>query len=118
MVLGLYPFAPLGVLGLVRPHLPAWVRSVTLRDLRVGDAVVTLRFERRPDGSAGHEVLDRAGRLVVLEVPPPQDLSGGSPLDALKAWAIEHAPGREARALRIALGMERREEPASGATDG
>ena len=47
VMLGLYPFAPARVLGLVRPRLPAWLPDVTVRGLRVGDATITLRFERR-----------------------------------------------------------------------
>jgi glycogen debranching enzyme len=109
VLLGIYPFAPLGALGLVRPRLPGSVRSVTVRDLRVGDATVTLRFERGSDGTTEHEVVDRRGRLLVIEAPPPQDVGGRDPVDAIKAWAIEHAPGRDARAFRIALGLERKE---------
>jgi hypothetical protein len=107
VMLGIYPFAPLGVLALVRPRLPAAVRSLVVRDMCIGDATVSLRFERNADGSAGHEVLDQSGHLIVLTAPPPQDVHALSPLDAIKAWAIEHAPGRDARALRIALGLER-----------
>ena len=64
-MLGLYPFAPLRILGLVRPRLPAWLPEVTVRGLRVGDATVTLRFERQPDGSARHTVVDQTGTLHV-----------------------------------------------------
>ena len=109
ILLGIYPFAPLNLLALVRPRLPPWVNSVTVRRMRIGDAVISLRFERRDDGSASHKVLDQDGRLLVIEAPPPQDVHAASPTDALKAWAIEHAPGRHARALRIALGLEREE---------
>jgi glycogen debranching enzyme len=107
VALGLYPFAPLHLLAIVRPRLPEGVQSVTVRRIRVADASVSLRFDRRPDGTASHEVLEQSGRLVVMEAPPPQDVHAGSPLDAMKSWAVEHAPGRQARALRIALGVER-----------
>src|SRR5215210_5605065 len=40
IMLGLYPFASLNVLALVRPRLPAWLPAVTLRRVRVGGAVV------------------------------------------------------------------------------
>jgi glycogen debranching enzyme len=110
LLLGLYPFAPLNLLALVRPRLPAGIDAVTIRRLRVGMATVSLRFERQDDGSASHEILEQDGHLLIVEAPPPQDVAGASPLDAVKAWAIEHAPGRQARALRIGLGLERKEQ--------
>ena len=110
IMLGLYPVTPLNLLALVRPRLPAGIDAVRIRHLRVGRATVSIRFERRDDGSASHEILDQDGHLVIMEAPPPQDVAGASPLDAIKAWAIEHAPGRQARALRIGLGLERKEQ--------
>jgi glycogen debranching enzyme len=110
IMLGLYPFAPLNLLALVRPRLPAGIDAVRIRHLRVGRATVSIRFERRDDGSASHEILDQDGHLVIVEAAPPQDVGAASPLDTIKAWAIEHAPGRGARALRIGLGLERKEE--------
>src|SRR5204863_3239881 len=52
VMLGLYPFAPLHVLAVVRPRLPSWLPNLTLRGVRVGRATVDLSFERRSDGSA------------------------------------------------------------------
>jgi glycogen debranching enzyme len=105
VMLGLYPFAPAAVLGLVRPRLPAWLPEVTLRGLRVGQATVTLRFERDADGSARHTVIDQVGRLHIVEVPPPDAVAGDDGVvPRLLAWAVDHAPGRAARALRIAMG--------------
>jgi glycogen debranching enzyme len=109
VLLGIYPFAPLDLLALVRPRLPTGIDVLTIRRMRVGEATISLRFERREDGSASHKILEQDGRLLVVEAPPPQDVEGGSALDSIKAWAIEHAPGRQARALRIALGLERKE---------
>ena len=106
ILLGLYPYAPLGLLALVRPRLPDWLPAVTLRNVRVGDATVTLRFERDDDGTAHHEVIEQSGRLIVLPAPPPQALATEGASEALKAWLVEHAPGRLARAMRIALGVE------------
>jgi hypothetical protein len=104
-MLGLYPFAPAGVLGLVRPRLPAWLPSVTVRGLRVGPATVTLRFEREADGSARHTVVDRVGDLHILEVPPPNAVAGDDGvIPRLLGWVLERAPGRTAAALRIAMG--------------
>ena len=78
---------------------------MTLRNVRVGDATVTLRFERDDDGTAHHEVVEQTGRLIVLPAPPPQALATEGASEALKAWLVEHAPGRLARAMRIALGI-------------
>jgi glycogen debranching enzyme len=105
-LLGLYPFAPAKVLALVRPRLPEWLPAVTLRGVRVGEAEVSLRFTRRGDGGAEHEVLERRGDLHVVTVAPPDDLSPEREAwrERLLSWALERAPGRTARALRIAMG--------------
>ena len=107
-LLGIYPFAPARLLALVRPCLPPGVDEVTLHRLRIGDATVSLRFRRRDDGSAVHEVLERVGAVRVVAAPPPADLASGreSLLDHVKGWGVRHAPGRTARLLRIALGLE------------
>jgi glycogen debranching enzyme len=105
VMLGIYPFAPLGVLALVRPRLPTWLPLVTLRNLQIGKARVDLRFERRADGSARHTVLRRDGRLIVLEAGPPNAES--RPLsESAKQMTLERLPGRLARAARIGIGLE------------
>jgi glycogen debranching enzyme len=71
---GLYPYAPLNLL-LVDPHLPEWLPEITLRNLRVGGAKVTIRFYREEDGASDYEVLDRRGRLHVLRQPSPWSLT-------------------------------------------
>jgi glycogen debranching enzyme len=107
VLLGLYPFAPARLLTLVRPRLPEWLPVLTLRNLRVGDATLTLRFERQKDGSAAHEVIERDGLVAVVEAPPPNDISGeGSWKEAVERRLLEHAPGRLARALRLAIGLD------------
>jgi glycogen debranching enzyme len=71
-MLGLVPIAPAETLALVRPRLPAWLPHATIRNLRVGQATVSIRFERQSDGATAHEVLETAGRLRVIrsdEVP-------------------------------------------------
>lgn len=105
IMLGLYPFAPLRLLALVRPRLPAGVDELTLHDLQVGAARLSVRFRRRADGSASHEVLSRRGTLVVTEVPPPDLAQCSWPGEAVAALVLPHAPGRLARAARLALGM-------------
>jgi hypothetical protein len=107
-LLGIYPFASGNLLALVHPRLPAGVRSATIHRLRVGEARVSLRFTRRQDGSAAHEVLDCSGGSRVIEVPPPQHAVGGTAgwRDRVLAWLIDHAPTRTADMVRIALGTD------------
>ncbi|HUJ29193.1 MAG TPA: glycogen debranching N-terminal domain-containing protein [Myxococcales bacterium] len=49
--LGLYPDAPRKTLKIVNPHLPPFLDALTLENLRVGASRVTLRFERRGEGT-------------------------------------------------------------------
>jgi hypothetical protein len=111
-LLGLYAFAPARALAVVRPRLPAWIDWLELRRLRVGDAVVSLRFARLDDGSTQVDVLEQSGTLLVTTMAPPVDLSPERErlLDRLKEWAVAHAPGRLGRALRLAIGMEPEDE--------
>jgi glycogen debranching enzyme len=108
VMLGLYPFAPLKLLTLIRPRLPAWLPEVTLRNVRVGRATVDLQFRRRRDGSASHKVLRRNGTLFVVPAGPPIDLSGRPRpwLEAVGQAALGRAPGRLVHAARIAVGLE------------
>jgi glycogen debranching enzyme len=75
-VLGLYPYAPLNVL-LVDPFMPEWLPEITLENLRVGDAVVTIRFYRTKGGAGSYEVLDKRGPLHVVRQPSPWSLTAG-----------------------------------------
>ena len=75
-MLGLYPYAPLNML-LVDPHMPEWLPEITLENLRVGDAVVTIRFYRTKSGKSDYEVLDKRGPLHVLRQPSPWSLTAG-----------------------------------------
>jgi glycogen debranching enzyme len=105
IMLGLYPFAPLGILAIVRPRLPAWLPELTLRRLRVGSATVDLRFERRGDGSAAWSVVRRRGRLLVVPAGPPNDVGGGTALESVELEAVRRMPGRLVRAARIGIGL-------------
>jgi glycogen debranching enzyme len=72
-MLGIYPFAPMHVL-LLDPHLPEWLPEITLNGLRVGKAVVSLRFYRR--GEATHyEVIEKRGKLHIVRQPSPWSVS-------------------------------------------
>ncbi|MBI4396646.1 MAG: amylo-alpha-1,6-glucosidase [Elusimicrobia bacterium] len=75
-MLGLYPFAPLHML-LVDPHLPEWLPEITLRNLHVGEGVVSLRFYRTKDGFSHHQILDKRGPIHILLQPSPWSLTAG-----------------------------------------
>ncbi len=104
IMLGLYPFAPARVLAIVRPRLPAWIPSLTVTNLRVGQATVDLRFARQPDGSARWGVERRRGTLAVVPAGPPDDVDGGTLRERAERAALARAPGRLARAARLAVG--------------
>ncbi|MGI8550937.1 MAG: amylo-alpha-1,6-glucosidase [Dehalococcoidia bacterium] len=65
-MLGLWPLAPLKLL-LLDPALPAWLPELTLSNLHVGKARVSLRFRRRPDGSTAWSVIEKHGSLTIVE---------------------------------------------------
>jgi glycogen debranching enzyme len=91
-VLGLYPYAPLNML-LVDPHMPEWLPEITLENLRVGDAGVTIRFYRTESGAGDYEVLDKRGRLHVFRQPSPWSLTAGF-AERLKDALTSLLPGR------------------------
>jgi glycogen debranching enzyme len=75
-MLGLFPYAPLKLL-VIDPHLPDWLPEITLRDLRVGKARVTIRFRRRSDGRTTYRILDQQGTLHVVRQATPWSLTTG-----------------------------------------
>src|SRR5687768_14857510 len=75
-LLGLVPLAPAKTL-FIDPALPTWIPELLLRDLRVGDAKVSLRFWRDEDGGSKWDVLHKQGTLHVLRQPAPESLSAG-----------------------------------------
>jgi glycogen debranching enzyme len=83
-LLGLVPLAPVATL-LIDPILPEWLPSIVVRDLRVGDARVTLRFARRQDGTSDWDVIHQQGTLHVLRQPPPESLSSRA---ADRVWGL------------------------------
>jgi glycogen debranching enzyme len=75
--LGLSPNACEKQLKIVRPTLPPWVRSISMRDLRVGDASANLDFVRTANGSIALSDVQVDGELEVsMEFSRP--LSGPS----------------------------------------
>jgi glycogen debranching enzyme len=75
-LLGLLPLAPVGTL-IVDPVLPEWLPSIVVRNLRVGDAYVTLAFTRRGDGTTDWDVVHQRGALHVVRQPPPESVTAG-----------------------------------------
>jgi hypothetical protein len=51
--------------------------EITLHNLRVSKAVVSLRFYRRDDGSSDYDVMDKRGHLHVVRQPSPWSLTAG-----------------------------------------
>jgi glycogen debranching enzyme len=80
-LLQLYPYAPLKTLFL-DPHLPEWLPELTIRDLAVGDAVVSIDFDRHSDGTTGYRILDQRGTLRVVRQPSPWSLTA-SPVERI-----------------------------------
>jgi hypothetical protein len=75
-MLGLYPYAPLHTL-LLDPWLPEWLPEITLNGLRIGTAVASIRFYRKPSGTTDYEVVDLRGKLHVVRQPSPWSLTTG-----------------------------------------
>jgi len=107
-LLGIYPFAPARVIALVRPHLPEWLPAVMVRNIRIGDATVSIRFERTRAGATAFDIVEQSGSLFVVEMPPPQDVNPATQTwdESVRTWLLDRAPGRLASALRLALGVE------------
>lgn len=66
--MGLFPWAPLGVL-MVDPQLPPWLTELRVRNLKIGDAVVAIRFSRDARGTSDYEVLELQGELKIVRHP-------------------------------------------------
>lgn len=75
-LLGARAVAALEVLAL-DPILPPWLPDVTLRDLRVGEATVTLRFQRDDEGKSHFDVVEQRGTLHIIRQPPVDALNVG-----------------------------------------
>ncbi|HLH09908.1 MAG TPA: glycogen debranching N-terminal domain-containing protein [Terriglobales bacterium] len=73
-LLGLYPYAPLNAL-LVDPWLPDWLPEITIENLCVGKAHVSLRFRRNDDGRTDYTVLQNEQNLRILRQPSPWSLT-------------------------------------------
>lgn len=75
-MLGIWSYAPLKLL-MLDPTLPSWLPDLTLRNLPVGEARVSIRFRRQKDGTTDYKVLERKGTVHVIRQAPPDSLSAG-----------------------------------------
>jgi glycogen debranching enzyme len=66
-MLGLRPDAPARRLVICNPQLPEWLRRVEFRNMRVGDALVSMRF-RRVSGRCHVDRLDVTGGPLKTEI--------------------------------------------------
>lgn len=73
-LLGLYPYAPLNVLFL-DPWLPEWLPQITIHDMRVGQAHITIQFQRNDRGTTDYKVLQQEGDLHLIRQPSPWSLT-------------------------------------------
>ena len=64
-LLGLAPDAFQNKLRIVRPVLPASVQHLELLGLKVSDASVDIRFERKPNGEIATNVIKASGKIEV-----------------------------------------------------
>ncbi len=76
-MLGIVPYAPLGVLFLC-PALPEWLPSIRVERLRVGSAMVTLDFIRQEDGRTEFRVVEQDGPLHIVRHADPWALLTGT----------------------------------------
>jgi glycogen debranching enzyme len=76
-LLGMVPLAPIQTL-VVDPVLPTWLPSLELRNLRLGGARVSLRFERNKTGHTDWDVTHKSGTLHVVRQPAPESISAGA----------------------------------------
>ena len=75
-MLGLFPYAPLKTL-IVNPKLPEWLPEITVKNLRLGNARLTIRFFREKSGKSDYEILDKRGTVHVIQQPSPWSLTEG-----------------------------------------
>jgi len=75
ILLGLEPDVPAGKLY-VDPALPPWCPRLTLDNLRLGDRVVSLRFESNGDGSCTIDGDPPAGLEIVRGTAPWRKIDG------------------------------------------
>jgi glycogen debranching enzyme len=68
-LLGISGHAPSNTLAVNQPHLPDWLRSIEVCDLRVGGSRVSLAFRRTDAGTTGFALLRQDGDVRVTMSP-------------------------------------------------
>jgi hypothetical protein len=51
--------------------LPPWLPEITLSGMCVGNAMVSIRFYRKPNGASDYRVVEKRGKLRILRQPSP-----------------------------------------------
>lgn len=69
-LLGIYPFAPAGLL-VIDPHLPPWLPDLRLSGITVGRSRLDIEFRRGADGTTRYRIHGREGRVGVIRQPVP-----------------------------------------------
>jgi glycogen debranching enzyme len=90
-MLGVWTYAPLNAL-IIEPELPEWLPELTLRNLRVKDARVSIQFKRDRHGNTDYRVLGRSGTVRVLRQPAPEDVHAG-PVTRVRELVESLLPG-------------------------
>jgi glycogen debranching enzyme len=75
-LLGLQPVAALELL-VIDPALPDWLPEIVLENVRLGQAIASLRFWRDARGDSHGEVIQKRGTFRLVKQPPPESLSRG-----------------------------------------
>ncbi|MBV9201596.1 MAG: hypothetical protein JOY83_18080, partial [Alphaproteobacteria bacterium] len=70
-MLGLIPVAPRQTL-IADPDLPEWLPALTLRNVRIGNAQVSLHFQRDASGFTQCEITCQKGELHIYRPPPAE----------------------------------------------
>src|SRR6185312_6967380 len=90
-LLGLFPYAAANLL-ILDPHLPEWLPEITVENLCVGTARLSIQFERKTDGSTDYKVRHLEGDLHVLRQPSPWSLTANWP-ERVKDILFSLVPG-------------------------
>ena len=89
-LLGLWTYAPLNAI-IIDPELPDWLPELTLRDLRLKAARVSLHFRRDASGKTDYRILEQEGTIHVLRQPAPEARVG--PMKRLHELVESLLPG-------------------------
>lgn len=90
-LVGIYPYAPENLLFL-DPHLPEWLPEVTVKRMRIGKALISLRFHRTRQGGTDYDIVDLEGKLHIVKQPSPWSITSdwGERMKDLVESAMPH----------------------------